>query len=133
MATEEERREKKLQERMARQRAIDAQDIKAVIDALLANANGRTFCWRLLEIGKVGLTPPPIDPLKMAFACGELNVGNQIMALLMEINPEGFVVMQKEKALARTNLYSNLDSPGVDGHPGGFDAPGSTLDTTDDD
>lgn len=75
---------------------VDA-DIDEFIAAALTTRQGRRFFWWLLQIGKVGLQPFSGNALTTAFQCGELNVGQQIQARIIEVDPEGFITLQKEK------------------------------------
>lgn len=74
----------------------DEAEITSAINALLQAPNGRRFLWWLLAVGKIGNQPFSSDPNVTAFNCGELNVGNQIMARLQEANPDGYTSMMKE-------------------------------------
>jgi len=67
------------------------------VGALLADAGGRKYLWWLLEISGVGQQPFASNALTTSFNCGQLNVGQQILAHLMEINPAGYVQMMKEQ------------------------------------
>lgn len=85
----------------ARQAAKFAQHEKAEVDRALGELfgthHGRRALWWLLQIGKVGTQPFQLDPHATAFNCGELNVGNQILARLIEVNPIGYAEMQMER------------------------------------
>lgn len=83
----------------------------------MRSPSGRKFLWWLLEIGKVGLQPFTSNALNTAFQCGELNVGNQILAKILEVDPAVYVQMQQENL----NAYNALVDPaaGME-HGGGF-------------
>ncbi len=82
-----------------RQRTYERQkkaDIDAVVSALLTHREGRKYLWWLLEIGRIGQQPFTSNALTTSFNCGELNVGQQILSRIIEVNPAGYVQMQKE-------------------------------------
>lgn len=57
---------------------------------LTLTEHGRDFLWELLTLGKVGSTPFALDPHLHAFNSGELNVGLQIQARIIEAEPAGY-------------------------------------------
>lgn len=81
----------------------DQTDREDAIRALLATVKGRRFIWWLLEVGKEGIQPFTANALTTAFNCGELNVGKQILAQVIEIDPEGYLRLLKERQDERTN------------------------------
>lgn len=82
-------------------------EIDAAISACLNTSNGRRLLWWILELGHINQQPFTSNALSTAFQCGELNVGNQVLARIMEVNPDGYLTMMKEKALERTALDTN--------------------------
>ena len=93
----DEREEKKLNKRLAdldRQHTIDRDSF---IEAAMATPQGRTFFYWLMEIGHVYRNPFTANALTTSFACGELNVGQQVQALLEEIVPAHYLHMKKER------------------------------------
>ncbi len=86
----------------------DEQDIDSAIEALLQVPNGRRFLWWLLSIGKVGGQPFSPDAAVTAFNCGELNIGNQIMARLMSTSPDLYTAMTKEMLNERNDRDREL-------------------------
>lgn len=88
----------------------DEAEIDAAIGALLQHAGGRRLLWWLLRVGKIGTQPFGGNALQTAFACGELNVGNQILDRITSVSPEGYVNMMKEQAdehRTRTDALAN--------------------------
>jgi hypothetical protein len=75
---------------------------KSKIDSFLATALadpfGRKYLWWLLEITKISANPFSNNALTTSFQCGELNVGQQILAHIIEVDPAGYVRMQQERA-----------------------------------
>lgn len=61
--------------------------------------NGRAFIWNILKISHaVGSNPYRHDDAATNFACGEMNVGLQILAQLNEVAPDFYLIMIKENA-----------------------------------
>lgn len=79
----------------------EAED-KAYVDqayrALLATQPGRRFISYLLEISKFMQQPFTGQALTTAFACGEQNVGKRILADMLEVDPEAFVTLMRERS-----------------------------------
>lgn len=62
------------------------------LNALLATEEGRQFVWWLLTVGRWQTMPYAGEATNATnFALGEMNVGNQIFARLMEVNPQGYL------------------------------------------
>lgn len=74
----------------------DEEKIDNAIDALYKHETGRKLLWWLLTTGKVGGQPFTGDALTTAFSCGELNVGQQILARMLNVSAEGYVNLTKE-------------------------------------
>lgn len=100
-ANEQERLKHKWQEQ-------DNAEIDAAIGALLQHGGGRRYLWWLLQVGRVGTQPYSQHALNTAFACGELNVGQQILERITSVSPEGYVTMMKEQADERRNRTTEL-------------------------
>lgn len=82
---------------------------------MLARPDGREFIWWLLQIGKFGTQPFAVDSHSTAFGCGELNVGQQIFAAVIEADPAGFLRMQQEINDVRSNSLPDAGA-GSDPH-----------------
>ena len=85
----------------------------AVVNVLLNDGKGREYLWWLLTITKVNANPWTPNALTTSFACGEMNIGQQILAHILEVNPAGYVQMLKEKlndSAPRTNSDSADDN-----------------------
>lgn len=111
-AAKQRRREEQLQ------RAVNL-DIDAHVAQALASREGRRFLWWLLQIGKVNMQPFTNNALTTAFACGELNVGQQVLARITQVHPAGYVQMQEEN-LNEYNQRVRDSAPAGNGD--GFDA-----------
>lgn len=90
-------KERRLQEREAeRKSALREALINRAIAEIADTDYGRKFLWWLLEIGQVNQQPFVSNALNTAFNCGELNVGNKILAKITEVDPAIYVRMQVE-------------------------------------
>jgi hypothetical protein len=86
----------------------DKAAIDAAFGALLQHNGGRKMLWWLLQIGRVGQQPFSNNALQTAFACGELNVGQQVLDRITSVSPEGYLEMMKEMADERTQRDTAL-------------------------
>lgn len=87
----------------------DQLEVDEAVRALLSVPRGRKYLWWLLTIGKIGTQPFASNALQTSFACGELNVGNQILAHIISVDPAGYVRMMQEQANDRSNSSSNAN------------------------
>ena len=97
MAQHDDVRERRVEKELVKYAALDDADINSVIGTLLEHEKGQKFLWWLLKIGKYGLNPFSPDPLAMAFMSGEMQVGSQIFARLIDVNPMGFAQLQMKR------------------------------------
>lgn len=113
--------EEKLKRRWQRE---DEGQINSAVSKALHDAEGRKFLWWLLQIGRVGTQPYSGNALNTAFACGELNIGQQILDRIISNFPEDYVVMMKERndEFNERNKQLDLEADGV-GEEDGEDAP----------
>ena len=82
--------------------------LKAVVE-LLDTVSGRTFLWWVLGVSKaVGHQPFRLDSHATAFECGQVEVGNQILAEIIEAVPSGFVGLMQEMALLAKDREDQL-------------------------
>jgi len=101
----------------------DLEERREFIRKALRDPGGQRLLLWLLEISKVGNQPFTSNALTTAFQCGELNIGNQLLADLMETDPAGYVNMTSRRDAERADrerILSNLTSrlhgnPGYDG------------------
>lgn len=80
------------------------------VRAAVETREGREYLYWLLELGKMGHNPYSGNALSTAFACGELNVSQQIQAHIIEIVPNAFLKMLAEKEEERVNVRPDPDS-----------------------
>lgn len=94
----------------AKWEADDWNEVQQAIRDLLATSSGRRFLFRWLGFGRIGSNPFASNALTMSFGCGELNVGQRMLADLMETAPEGWLLMQREmndEHRTRTNALTD--------------------------
>lgn len=82
--------------------AQDRFEVEEAYRALLKTPTGRKFLSYLLEITRFMQQPFTGSALNTAFACGEQNVGKRVLADMMEVDPDAFVTLIKE----RNNVHS---------------------------
>ena len=90
----------------------DRTETEQAIRALLATAVGRRLLRRWLSFGKLGVNPFAPNALTMSFSCGELNVGQQMLADILAIDPDGWIAMQKEENYERQSRERDLTNAG---------------------
>lgn len=84
------------------------------LNELLSTQEGRQFVWWLLTIGKWQTMPYAGSDAATNFACGEMNVGNQIFARLIETNPQAYLrIVEDQNARSRTDTNTDAE-PGTD-------------------
>jgi hypothetical protein len=102
----DERKVRKLQERHAEQ---DQKDRDEGLRHLLSSYAGRRYFWLLLEQCGVFRNPFNGNALATAFAAGEQNVGQRLLAHLMETEAEAFSILQKENVNVRNLRAADAD------------------------
>lgn len=91
------------------------------VRAALTTKEGREYIYWILELAKMGRNPYSGNALSTAFACGELNVGQQVQAHIIEVAPNAFLKMLAEKEEERLNAIrpeSSSDSQSDEYTPG---------------
>ena len=88
---EQERREAQSRQRNARKTEI------ADLKWLMSSPRGRRLMWRLLAMARTFQLSFNTNAMQMAFNEGNRNLGNQLLAEVMDLCPELFPVMQKEQ------------------------------------
>lgn len=124
MARDDEAKARLIGRKQAEWATQDERDQNEAIAALLNTYIGRRCLWWLLQIGRVGTQPFDKDDRVTAFQCGELNVGQQVLARMMEVDPTGFVKMQQENANVHTEREHQLDALLDEPRTGGGDNEG---------
>jgi len=101
---------KSREDEAARQRGRDE-----FLRGVLSLRQGRDFFWSFLGDCGVGRNPFGSDPLLTAFACGELNAGQRVLAEILRVAPERYVEMmgeQNERHDRSTSDGANSDASG---------------------
>lgn len=62
----------------------------------LSSTQGRAWLYGLIEACGPGQNPFTSDALRMAFNCGELNIGNRIVGECNAVSADLYLVMMKE-------------------------------------
>lgn len=58
---------------------------------------GRAFLWNILRLtGAIGQNPYAGTPTDTAFRCGEQNIGQRLLAHIMEVDHTIYLMMMKE-------------------------------------
>jgi hypothetical protein len=87
----------------------DQQKLDDAVKAMLQHAATRRYLYWLMEIGKaIGVNAFTADPMTTAFQCGEQNVGQQVMAHLIEVAPDGFLELLREMGDERNRRDTEL-------------------------
>jgi hypothetical protein len=105
------------------------------INTIMGMVNGRAYVHDLLVRCHVFAQPFSADALLTAFACGELNVGQRVLADVMLHCPDNYITMMREAnardiAIANRLSRSDADANGHDRGPEPYTHPGA--DTGDD-
>ena len=87
---------KELRKARAAEKKIE-ESIDTATRALLRSPDGKIFLWWMLDITRYGLTPYSGNALATAFNCGELNIGQQLLARMTTVDPEGFLNLLQER------------------------------------
>jgi len=72
-------------------------EIDSAIHGLYSTKEGRQLLLWLLRIGKVSNQPFAANALITSFNCGELNVGLQVQARIIEVDSAGYVRLLQEQ------------------------------------
>lgn len=107
MAQHDDKQAERLNRELTKYEKLDEAEINQVIESLIADPKGGKFLWWLLQAGKYGINPFSPDPTTMAFQAGEMNVGNAILARIVEVNPMGFAQLQMNRKLESDRRYSS--------------------------
>lgn len=76
--------------------AQDKFEIEQAYRDLMSTRQGRKFLYYVLELTKFMQQPFNGQALGTAFNCGEQNVGKRILADMLNVAPDSFVVLMKE-------------------------------------
>jgi hypothetical protein len=88
----------------------DKRELDDAVQAMLLHRSTRKYLYWLMDIGKaIGQNPFTGDALTTAFECGQQNVGQQVMAHLIEVAPDGFLALLKEVGDERSRRDTELN------------------------
>lgn len=127
MAQHDDKQAEAVAKRAQRFATLDNEEINAEFMHILGRRGGRRLLWWLLGIGRIGTQPFRSDPYEHAFNSGELNIGLQVQARIIEADPQGFINMQVENAIehreraAVINGVADAGASGGGGSAGGYD------------
>jgi hypothetical protein len=102
----EKKRFNKLQS-VEKQRRLRLDDF---VKVMMTTHQGREYMYWLLELTRVGQQPFTGNALTTMFNCGELNIGQQITAHVMEVAPDDYLKMLREKQEEQMNAERSDDS-----------------------
>ena len=89
---------------------FDQGELDEAVRAMLGQRQTRRYLWWLLSVSKsLGENAFTANALTTAFGCGEQNVGQQVLAHMLEVAPEGFLTLMKENADERSRRQGELD------------------------
>lgn len=99
---------------------LEKSKIDAFLQSALNDPFGRKYLWWLLEITRITVNPHSGNALQTSFNCGEMNIGQQILAHIIEVDPAGYVRMQQENANEHAH---DTNDPNDDADDSRGDAP----------
>lgn len=79
------------------------------IEKLMETAAGRRIVWRLLETCKVFASTFSAEPMAMAFAEGQRNIGLLFLADVMEMAPKKYMIMTLEAQERKRIVMATLE------------------------
>jgi hypothetical protein len=90
-------------------RKADEKELANAIVAMLDHKETRRYIYWLLEIThSIHQNPYRGNFGDTAFACGEQNIGQRVLAHLVECAPEGYLTLLKERADERRTREADL-------------------------
>jgi hypothetical protein len=92
-----------------RARSIEASSA-LYLHATMATVEGRAWFYALLERCHVFHQPFNLNALQTAFNCGEMNIGQIILAEIMVICPDQYLFMLREHTDGRTSTSDDRHS-----------------------
>ena len=124
----EDRQAKKRYEKDKAAAKVTQSNINAMAVVMLERREGRDYLWWLLSIAGVNQSAMTGNALTTAFNCGKQDLGNQILAHVLEISPNGYMTMLKEhNDAARTNRDDSDGEAGTGDDDGASDDDGDEI------
>jgi hypothetical protein len=96
-----------------REVAVAAKRRQEMVMAIMSMPQGREFVWEVLEWCRPFVNPFKYDALATAFACGEMNIGQRLIAAIQPACPDLYMQMTTE-AGERDARRTGNDSGGGD-------------------
>lgn len=90
----------------SRDRASE-EEIDLALASIMSQSNGRRFLYWLLGLGHLGANPFTSNALTTAFACGELNVAQQLQSRMIDVSASSFTAMLVEMENERLELAND--------------------------
>lgn len=88
---------------------FDQGELDDAVRAMFEHHATRRYLWWLLAISNaIGNNAFTSNALTTAFACGEQNIGQQVLAHMLEVAPDGFLTLMKENADERKRRDDEL-------------------------
>jgi hypothetical protein len=116
-----EKLEKKMLKDQQKLEALRQANRNKFVSLALATSEGRDYFYWLMSLCRVGQNVFSTDALAMAFRSGEVNVGQQVQAHIIEASPQAYLNMlverQEEEKYGRAidgDTDSNGDSDGTE-------------------
>ena len=97
MKPHEDRAARKQHDRQVRHESTKKEYRDVALKALLQHRHGREYIWWLLELSQIGDNAFASNALFTSFNCGQQNVGQQILAHMLEVDPNGYLELLKER------------------------------------
>lgn len=110
----DERAEKRKNDKQRKAAAFAAVQRNEFVKAALSTKEGKAYFYWLLEICNMGRNPYAVNALSTAFNCGEMNIGQQVQAHIIENAPAKFLEMLAEKEKERLDAERLDDSDAAD-------------------
>ena len=107
---------------LSQQRARKSRQVDDFLRETLALREGREFFYWLLALCKVGHNPFSNNALTTSFACGELNVGQQVTSRIMDVAPEHYLNMLREQKEEQDNVTRTIAAARSADSTGGWDS-----------
>jgi hypothetical protein len=93
--------------------------------SMMATISGRTWAYDLLVRCHIFQNPFTPDALATAFGCGEMNIGQAVLADIMQACPDQYVIMMREANVRHisNNRSTASEQPGSEDPNGGIEEP----------
>lgn len=82
-----------------------------IVKGLMSTVSGRAWTHNLLERCHVFASSFSENPIRMAFAEGERNIGLQLLSDLMTFTPDTYVLMMREKNERDASTSTTRNAP----------------------